>query len=248
MVVQDRETVFIVINSRKMYPLRVTNGQVFQTQFGQLKHCDIIGTRYGTKLHLSKGYVYVLKFTPELWTINLPHRTQILYSTDISLITCKLNLKPGSVVIESGTGSGSLSHSIARTIAPNGRLYTFDFHEERARKAIEEFDEHNLSSIIITQHRDVCEQGFDLEKIADAVFLDLPLPWKAIPFANKSLKSYGSRICCFSPCIEQVQKTRVALEENCFIDIETLECLQRPYEVKNLSIKKWPFGPDTAVR
>ena len=50
-----------------------------------------------------------------------------------------MELRPGSVVVESGTGSGSLSHAIARTVSPGGRLYTFDFHQLRtdtARKAI----------------------------------------------------------------------------------------------------------------
>jgi tRNA A58 N-methylase Trm61 len=34
-----------------------------------------------------------------------------------------------------GTGSGSFSHSVARTIGPSGRLFSFEFHEERAAKA-----------------------------------------------------------------------------------------------------------------
>ena len=46
--------------------------------------------------------MYLLYPSPELWTVTLPHRTQILYTTDISLITLELDLKPGSVVIESG--------------------------------------------------------------------------------------------------------------------------------------------------
>ena len=83
-----------------------------------------------------QGYAYVLYPTPELWTKTLPHRTQIIYATDISLVLLQLELKPGSIVIESGTGSGSLSHSFLRTIAPTGNAkyvdkntFLYDFRE-----------------------------------------------------------------------------------------------------------------------
>lgn len=56
----------------------------------------------------------------------------------------ELEIGPGSVVVESGTGSGSLSHAFVRTIAPTGHLHTFEFHEERASIAREEFEAHGL--------------------------------------------------------------------------------------------------------
>jgi len=54
---------------------------------------------------------------------------------DIALISFNLELKPGAVVIESGTGSGSFSHSIIRSIIPTGHLHTFEYHEQRAQIA-----------------------------------------------------------------------------------------------------------------
>jgi len=89
-----------------------------------------------------------------------------------------------------GTGSASLSHAILRTVAPNGHLHTFDFHEQRVQRAHDEFIDHGFDEALVTASlRDVCTDGFDIDSAtADAVFLDLPSPWLAIPFAAQCLK------------------------------------------------------------
>lgn len=128
----------------------------------------------------------------------------------------QLELRPGCIVVESGTGSGSLSQALARTIAPTGHLYTFEFHEQRAAIAREIFEEGKLDKIVTVTCRDVCELGYNLlDEQADAVMLDLPCPWLAVPHAARVLKHYGT-ICNFSPCIEQVQRACAALEANGF--------------------------------
>ena len=237
------DTAIIYLNPKSIFVQKVEQGKVFQTKFGAMKHDSIVGQLYGSKFQCTKGYVYLLKATPELWTICLPHRTQILYFPDISLITTFLELRPGSLVVEAGTGSGSMTHSLARTIAPTGHVYTFDFHEVRSLEARKEFEDHGLGHIVTTAHRDVCESGFpeELDNRANGLFLDLPHPWECIPKAKKVLKK-GGRICCFSPCIEQVQKSCLALSENQFLDVCTYECVLKPYEIRNLDMKLLDFG------
>lgn len=70
-----------------------------------VKPQDWIGKPFGSKV-LSKapghGWVHLLAPNPELWTIALKHRTQILYVGDISLVVAHLGLRPGCVVLESG--------------------------------------------------------------------------------------------------------------------------------------------------
>ncbi|KAJ7400923.1 tRNA (adenine(58)-N(1))-methyltransferase catalytic subunit TRMT61A [Pitangus sulphuratus] len=237
--IKDGDTAIVFLGHESMFPVKVQHGTVTQTKYGVIRHStDLIGKKYGSKVTCSKGgWVFILHPTPELWTMNLPHRTQILYSTDISIITMMLELKPGSIVCESGTGSGSLSHALIRTVAPTGHLYTVEFHQQRAEKAREEFREHGVDHLVTVTNQDVCKNGFGVSNVADAVFLDIPSPWEAIGHAKSALKAEGGRICSFSPCIEQVQRTCLAMEEYGFTEINTLEILLRVYNVRTISLQ-----------
>merc|ERR1712080_776084 len=238
--------VVLYFGKNNLNPIEIDIKQTFQSKFGAFHHKDIIGTKYGSKVHSrNRGWGYVLRPTPEIWTVTLPHRTQILYSMDISMITFELELKPGSVVVEAGTGSGSLSHAIIRTTKPTGHLFTFDFHQNRVLKAEEEFSRHYGPGKYVTcACADVCVNGFALTDKADAVFLDLPTPWDAIPHAKTALKKSGGRICSFSPCIEQVQRTSIALRKEKFCEIKTVECLIRSLNVHTVPIPELPFDRD----
>ncbi len=104
----------------------------------------------------------------------------------------------------------------------------------RANEARAEFEKNGLHDLISVYHRDAYEDGFVVESEdskecvdethpVDAVFLDLPKPYAgrkctvesnalAIQHANRVLRRNG-RICCFSPCIEQVQENCKALRD-----------------------------------
>lgn len=263
-IIEKDDTVILYLGITNMHAIVVNpeimnkNGQLVpythQTTYGALKVETLIGKEYGAKVELSRGYGYALQPNPELWTHNLPHRTQILYTPDISMILLQLEVKPGSKIIEAGelnfnrsstfglslliflgTGSGSLSHYFLRAVKDTGHLYTFDFHESRVEQAREEFKHHGLGEFVTVQHRDVCADGFteELNGVADAVFLDLPAPYLAIDHVVKALKSDGGRFCAFSPCIEQTQATCVQLEKSGFMEIQTMEIIQSENIVKD---------------
>lgn len=230
----------------KLDAIKVESGKTIQVGRGAIPHSKLIGLEYGSKVLTSNGagWATFLHPTPELWTASLPHRTQIIYATDISMVVMQLGLRPGSVVCECGTGSGSLSHSLARTVAPGGHLYTFEFHQQRAEIAKKEFAEHGLNDVVTLECRDVCKDGFGLKDKVDAVFLDVPNPWEAVKAAHEAIKACGGRFSSFSPCIEQVQRTAEALREASFVDIEAMECLQRPYNINTIDLDVPAFGFD----
>lgn len=153
----------------------------------------------------TSGFIHVLPPTPESWTTSLPHRTQVVYTPDYSFILQKIRARPGSTLIEAGSGSGSFTHAAARAVFHEestsskvesnstkcdfaGKVYTFEYHAERHEKVKTEMLEHNLDQIVTAFHRDVYKDGFWLKSEdgkllsprADCVFLDLPAPWEAL--------------------------------------------------------------------
>lgn len=55
-----------------------------------------IGQPFGSRVTGSGGgWVLLLAPTPELWSLVLRHRTQILYVADISMIVTFMELRPG---------------------------------------------------------------------------------------------------------------------------------------------------------
>ena len=50
-----------------------------------------------------------------------------------------LDVFPGCVVVESGTGSGCMTLSLARAVYPSGHVHTFEYNGVRAQNATEEF-------------------------------------------------------------------------------------------------------------
>lgn len=241
----------------------VKRGNIFNNRNGAFHHNDFIGKTFGSKIRCRDrrglGFVHLLRPTPELWARSLNHRTQIVHELDASMIVFNLNLRPNMVVCESGTGSGAMSHAIMRAIAPQGKLHTYEFNNMRAKTARAEFDKNGVGHLVQCHWRDVCGKhdphgnntdsaeeekigsgGFNIgPSAADAIFLDLPEPWLAIPHAAYTIKKNGS-ICSYSPCMEQTQRTCQAMKQYGFHSIRTIEVRLREHYVDELELSTVP--------
>lgn len=231
-----------------MKPVTLTAGAVVNNRFGRFPHDEIIGRRLGRRLYStsvsrtgrqsSRGFVHVLAPTPELWAMAMDHRTQIVYPHDSALISLLLELRPGATVIDCGTGSGAACAAFARVVAP-GRVHSFDFHEERARAAGVEFARLGLDAIVdVRGGIDVVKDGFVgvPDARADAVFLDLPVPYAMGAELFRVLKRDG-RVCLFSPCIEQVQRSCDMLRTGGFHSIRTVTATVKTHETREMKLQ-----------
>lgn len=251
--IQEGDLVVIQENFNSLDFVYCKSGEIYRNRNGSFPHDDIIGKPYGTKLRSQDfgGYAfcYLLKPTPELWTQSLNHRTQVVHELDQSQIIWQLALRPGSLVVESGTGSGALSHSILRAIAPIGHLHTYEFNRHRCDEARKEFELHGLSHLVSVHHKDTCRKDghappgfFQDAGTVDAVVLDLPEPWLAVPHAAHVLKP-NARIASYSPCVEQTQRAVVAMENAGFHSIRTIEYRLREYYVAEFEQQQPPSQP-----
>jgi tRNA (adenine57-N1/adenine58-N1)-methyltransferase len=205
-------------------------GQVFHTHKGYLKLDELIGKEYGEPIRSSLG-IYFTTLKPKLtdYIMKSSRNTQIIYPKDAALIVMFSGIGPGSRVIESGTGTGSLTTALANYVGPTGKVYTYELRPEFQKNAAKNLQRSKLIDYVEMKSGDVT-LGYE-ERDVDAVILDLAVPWLVVPHAYTALKPSGVLVS-FSPTIDQVVKTTEALRENNFVFIETVECLMRTMQVE----------------
>lgn len=99
-VIQDGDLAIVVLSHRSMNTINVCKDQVLSNKNGFFPHNSFIGKPWGLKVYSegSDGFVRIIRPTAELWTLTLPHRTQVIYQPDISLTILLLELCPGKTV------------------------------------------------------------------------------------------------------------------------------------------------------
>ena len=217
--------VLLYLDRKRTYLVKIEKGKSFHTHKGFLRLDELIGKEYGTRVASSINVEFVvLRPTLRDYVFKIRRKTQITYPKDIALILMFSNAGPGSHIVEAGTGTGALTTALAYHIRPEGHVYTYEVRPEFIKLAEKNLERAGVSEYVTMKNRDITE-GID-ETDTDAVILDLATPWLVIPHAYKALKGSGLLVS-FSPTIDQVQKTAIALKDDGFVDIQTIECLMR---------------------
>ena len=227
--IRDSDYVLLYLSRRKTYLVRVEKGETFHTHRGFIEFDDLIGKEYGVRV-LSNLRTEFVALKPLLrdYIFKSMRKTQITYPKDVALIVMFSGIGPGSRIVEAGTGTGALTTALAHYAKPDGKVYSYEIREGFLKNAEKNLKRTGLTDFVELKNKDVTV-GID-ENDVDTVILDLATPWLVVPHAYTALKPCGT-IVSFSPTIDQVVKTVEALEENSFIDIESVECLMRRMQV-----------------
>jgi tRNA (adenine57-N1/adenine58-N1)-methyltransferase len=226
----EGDYVLIYLDARRTYMIKMQAGQTFHTHKGYIKLDEVIGKPYGEPIKSSLG-IYFTTLKPALtdYIMKSSRNTQIVYPKDAALIVMFSGIGPGSRVVESGTGTGSLTTALAHYVGATGKVYTYELRPEFQKNARKNLERSKLIDNVEMKSGDVT-LGYE-EQDVDAVILDLAVPWLVVSHAYTALKPSGILVS-FSPTIDQVVRTTEALKENGFVFIETVECLMRTMQVE----------------
>ena len=141
-IMKKGDVVIVYLGHDSLDYITLKQDGVYDNKFGAFHHNEFIGKLFGSKIHskTSSGWIYALLPNPELWSIAQHSRTQIVNSLDANVIALHLDLFPGCKVVESGTGSGAMTLTLARAVSPNGHVYTYEYNQLRANAVKEEFE------------------------------------------------------------------------------------------------------------
>ena len=227
-VAKENGLVLLFGKDRKRFIVRLTAGAQLQTHRGVVNHDDIIGQPLGREIksHLDYPFLVLEPSTHDL-ILDLERTTQIMYPKDIGYMLLKMNVRPGSRVVEAGTGSGGLTLALARAVMPTGRVYSYEVRPDVLKLAAKNLDRLGLLPFVELKERDI-KEGFD-EVDVDALFLDLRTPWLYLAQAHAALKG-GGFFGALLPTANQVVQLIGALPDYGFDAIEVEELLLRPYK------------------
>ena len=234
------ERVLLIDSRDRRYMVTLQSGQQFHSHRGTIDHDDLIGSPAGMTI-TSSGGGRMLVFRPGLndFVLKMQRGAQVVYPKDLGLILVYADIFPGAKVLEAGSGSGSLTLTLARAVGTEGRVVSYEIREDHHERAVENVSSwlsgtggkpDNVEMNVGDVFSDVSERGFD------RIVFDLPEPWHAIGTTTDALTS-GGIMCCYLPTVPQVQQTVERMRAGGFALVNTFEGMLRTWNIDGMSVR-----------
>lgn len=229
---QPGDMILLLAPDGKRFIHKVTLGQQIHTHLGFIPHDSLVGLVPGSLVKTQLGHPFVLLRPSTLdLVMNVKRTSQIVYPKEIGYILLKMNIIPGTRVVEAGTGSGALTLALARAVQPGGRIYSYEEREEMQANARKNLERTGCSDFVDLKVRDI-RAGFD-EKEVDALFLDVREPWLYLAQAHSALVG-GGFFGALVPTTNQVSDVLAEMERlGGWVELEVGEILHRFYKTNS---------------
>ncbi|KAM9316185.1 tRNA (adenine(58)-N(1))-methyltransferase, mitochondrial [Gastrophryne carolinensis] len=183
---------------KKMFVLK-EHGKLV-SNWGAIRNQDIVGKLPGQRLSTSTGHEFLLRRPSLEEYVGLMKRgPNIAYPKDITAMMTMMDVSPGDMVLEAGSGSGALSLFLSRAVGADGCIYSFDVradHHEIAkknyliwRKVWQVRTGRCWADNVRFIHKSILDARPDIAAVEfDAVVLDMLHPQLALPVITENLK------------------------------------------------------------
>ncbi|MFA0768442.1 MAG: hypothetical protein OXFUSZZB_001770 [Candidatus Fervidibacter sp.] len=204
-------------------------GEKFATAEGVFDLSTLVGQPPGTLVRSHLGQpLLAFRPTPADWVLHAVKRqTQVTYPKEMGYILVRGGVVPGSIVVESGSGSGASTLMFAFAVGDSGHVFSYERRPEFSELARRNVERAGLLHRVTFKLRDIAE-GFE-ERDADVVFLDVREPWLYLPQAMEALAD-GGTLVILVPTTNQVSETLRAMKGLPLVDVEVSELLLRHYK------------------
>ncbi|ODN31094.1 tRNA (adenine-N1)-methyltransferase [Fervidobacterium thailandense] len=228
-MVKDGDRVLLYGEDGSKFIVRVVAGAKKSTHLGLIEFDNLVGKRFGDTISIGKTgkTFYILPPTYVDDIFSMKRKTQIVYPKDSSYIIMKLDVKPGSRVIDTGIGSGAMCAAMARLVGETGKVYAYERREEFLKLARANLTEWGLVDRVEFVLKDI-SLGFDHTDV-DALLLDVPDPENYVRQCWEALKG-GGILGVICPTTNQVSAVLEKIYELPFVDVEVWESLMRQYK------------------
>ena len=236
-VFHEGEHALIIDRRGRRYLTLLRAGAKFESHLGAFPHDDAIGAEAGSWMTTNRGHVLLaVKPTMADFALDMPRIATVGYPKDLGAILVYGDIFPGARVLEAGCGSGAVTMALLRAVGERGSLVSYDVRQDMIDRT-----RANVGSMIHDASNLTLKLGDVYESIEerelDRIVLDLPEPWHVVPHASEALLP-GGIFVSFSPTVLQVHEfVRTLRAARTFDMLETMEVLQRPWNISNRSVR-----------
>lgn len=188
---------------------------------------DLRGLEPGTQVetHLGARFDVLRPRAPDFFR-HAKRTGAPLMPKDIGLIIAHTGLNKNDVVLDAGTGSGILATYLGEIAH---QVISYERREDFARVARENIQLAGLDNVEV-RCGDVIEAMQEIEESFDVITLDLGDAHRAVGHARGVLRP-GGYLAVYSPFFEQAKAIRVAVDEEGYEQVRTVECVEHDLDV-----------------
>jgi tRNA (adenine57-N1/adenine58-N1)-methyltransferase len=216
--------VILVDRDMKKYYLSPGSGMQRVPNLGVFDTEKLTGLEPGTIVEHAGEQLLCLETSVLDITSNLKRGPQVILPKDAAQIIIGCDIRSGSLVLEVGAGSGALTVMLAQSVFPNGKVTSYERNKNSVKLVKRNVQLAGYSDIVEVIEGDAndCTD----EDVYDAVITDIPEPWELLPVMERAMRP-GGFLCAYVPSMNQVELTVKALRNKRFLEVMTLETLQR---------------------